>query len=246
MKLVVLIPVYNEAATLEAAVQRVLHAPPPKHADGSDIDRVLLLVDDGSTDGSGPIVDALAETREQIITARHPSNRGKGAAVATGLAAALDAGADLVLIHDADMEYDPADHADAVAPIIAGDADAVIGSRYAGASRRVTRFWHRLANRSLTLLSNALSGLDLTDMECCTKVFTREVAAKLEITEPRFAVEPQLIAQLARMRVGEANERARVWEVPVSYAYRSHAEGKKITWRDGVSAVRAIVKHNLG
>ncbi len=245
MKLVVLIPVFNESATLEAAVRRVLDAPLPQHAEGPAIDRVLLLVDDGSTDGSGPIVDALAADHPEVVVTRHPQNRGKGAAVATGLRAALDQGADLVLIHDADMEYDPADHAGAVAPIIAGDADAVIGSRYAGANRRVTRFWHRLANRSLTFLSNALSGLDLTDMECCTKVFTREVAAQFRITEPRFAVEPQLIAQLARMRVGDEGRRARVWEVPVSYAYRSHAEGKKITWRDGISAVRAIVRHNL-
>lgn len=242
-----IIPVYNEARTLERCVRRILDTPPPVGPDGGALERVIVLVDDGSTDGSREAAGALGTAHAEIDVVLHRGNRGKGAAVATGLARALERGADVLLIHDADLEYDPADHAAAVAPILRGDADAVIGSRYAAPTRRVTRFWHRTANRGLTLISNMLSGLDLTDMECCTKVFTREVAERLAITETSFALEPELVANLARLRLedGQGLRRLRIWEVPVSYDFRSAGEGKKITWRDGLDALRAMLKHNL-
>jgi hypothetical protein len=155
----------------------------------------------------------------------------------TALHAGIAEGADVFLIHDADLEYDPADHADALEPILSGRADAVIGTRFLGRSHRVLYFWHYTANRLITLLSNVLTNLNLSDIECCTKAFTRRVAQQLTLSEPRFGVEPEIIARMAGMRLGnpeqpDAPQRPlRIYEVAVSYAGRTYAEGKKITWR---------------
>lgn len=255
MKLAVLIPVYNEEGMLRAAIARLdAVAPPRDPATGESLVRRLVLVDDGSTDGTGQILDEL-RARPDVVAVKHERNKGKGAALKTALAAAIAEGADLFLVHDADLEYDPADHADALEPILRGRADAVIGTRFLGRAHRVLYFWHYTANRIITLLSNMLTNLNLSDIECCTKAFTRRVALQLTISEPRFGVEPELIARLASMRLkaegaeggtdGGAERPLRIYEVAVSYAGRTYAEGKKITWRDGISAIRCIVVYNL-
>ena len=211
----------------------------------------MILVDDGSTDGSGQIVKELGE-RTGVVAVSHGINRGKGAALRTGLRTALDRAADAVIVHDADLEYDPADHEDALRPILAGRADAVIGSRFIGGTHRVLYYWHSIANRAITTFSNMLTNLNLTDIECCTKAMSREVVARITIEDDRFGVEPELVAKLAVMRLpvtdgqGGGDRPLRVYEVPVSYAGRTYAEGKKIGWKDSVRALVAIVKYNLG
>lgn len=245
-----LIPVYNERALVEACVRRVLGTPRPiDPATGAPIERTVLLVDDGSTDGSATVVRELA--REPGVEALlHERNLGKGAAVRTGIAHATREGpsrADVILIHDADLEYDPADHAAMVAPILDGRADAVIGSRFLGSTHRVLYFWHSIANRFITLCSNMLSNLNLTDIECCLKAMRADVAARLGLREPRFGIEPEIVAKLAAMRLDEgASPRAlRIYEVAVSYAGRTYAEGKKIGWKDGFAALACIVKYSF-
>ncbi|QYK48282.1 MAG: glycosyltransferase family 2 protein [Phycisphaeraceae bacterium] len=251
MKLAILIPIYNEEKLLRDAVARLDAVPPPTDpASNERLVRRLILVDDGSTDGTGAILDELAP-RTDVLIVRHPSNKGKGAALKSALHAALADGADILLIHDADLEYDPADHASVLEPILNGRADAVIGTRFLGRSHRVLYFWHYAANRLITLFSNMLTNLNLSDIECCTKAFTRRVAQQLTITEPRFGVEPELIAKLASIRIStsdhssESPRPARIYEVAVTYAGRTYAEGKKITWRDGISALRCIIVYNL-
>ncbi len=246
-RLAVIVPVYNEAFTVERAIMRIDAAPLP-----AGLARSIIAINDGSTDDSPALLDGLAgRLRERLTVVHHAENRGKGAAIRAGLEAARDA--DFVLIHDADLEYDPADHATVLAPLLTDRADAVIGSRFrGGTSHRVLYFWHAVANRILTTLSNMLTNLNLSDIECCTKAFSRRVAAKLSIAEDRFGVEPEIIARLARMRL-PASERGgpsgsqplRIFEVPVSYSGRTYAEGKKITWRDGLSALWCIAKHNF-
>ncbi len=246
MRLAVLIPVYNEQDLLQRSIDRLLATPPALLPDGEPLDRHIILVNDGSTDSTGQIIDKLAE--HELITAwHHPNNQGKGAAIRTALNAASEIEADIALIHDADLEYDPADHAAVLEPILAGNADAVIGSRFIGQSHRVLYYWHSLANRFITFSSNILTNLNLTDIECCSKAFTREVFAGLEIKEDRFGLEPEIIARLSRMQVtdGESSRPLRIFEVGVRYAGRTYAEGKKITWRDGVSAMRCILRYNL-
>lgn len=254
VRLAVVIPVFNERATLPELVRRIDSTPPPPTGRGDErCQRRLIVVDDASTDGTGEVVDGLA-SRTDVTIIRHPSNRGKGAALRSGFAAALKDGADLVLVQDGDLEYDPADHEAVLRPIISGRADAVIGSRFQGQTHRVLYYWHSVANRAITMLSNMLTNLNLTDIECCFKAFSRPVAQRLVIEEERFGVEPEIVARLAKMRLSEdaapgapaGPPRAlRIFEAPVAYAGRTYAEGKKITWRDGVSAVRAIVKYNL-
>lgn len=247
MRLAVLIPAYNERQRLAEAVARIDACPPPAPPGGAPLERLLIVVDDGSTDGTTEIVAELG-ARADVRAVFHQQNKGKGAAVGAAIAEALEAGADFAIIHDADLEYDPADHGRALAPILAGDADAVIGSRFIGQSHRVLYYWHAAANRVITFLSNVCTNLNLTDIECCTKAFSREVLERLTIAESRFGVEPELVARLSRMRLptGEGMPRpVRIFEVGVSYAGRTYAEGKKITWRDGVSALRVIVKYNL-
>lgn len=240
--LCVLMPVYNESRSLPKVIERFDAVPPP-HA----LERRLVIVDDGSTDTTAELVGQLA-SRPDVIARVHEQNRGKGAAVRTAWGAALDAGADILIIHDADLEYDPADHAEVLAPIVDGRADAVIGSRFLGATHRVLYYWHSLANRVITTASNMLTNLNLTDIECCTKALTRRVAERIVLEEQRFGIEPELVAKLARLRLpgpDGTDAPARIYEVPVSYAGRTYAEGKKITWRDGFSALRCIVKYAL-
>lgn len=251
MLLAILIPVYNERLLLARAVDRVLRAPSPLAPTGEPLERVLILVDDGSSDGTRAVMDEIDQrdrSGTRVVCLRHERNMGKGAAIRTAIAHALSLGADIALIHDADLEYDPMDHATVLAPILAGDADAVIGSRFIGQSHRVLYYWHSLANRFITFTSNLLTNLNLTDIECCTKAFTRDVLAGLTIRENRFGVEPEIVARLAAMRLEQddgSRRPLRIFEVGVRYAGRTYAEGKKITWRDGVRALWCIVRYNL-
>ncbi len=241
--LCVIVPVFNEADTVREAIGRLRRVPAP-----AELSRRIIAVDDGSTDGSGEALRELAEGSDDLTVLSHGRNLGKGAAVRTGLERAE---CDIVLIHDGDLEYDPRDHGSVLAPILEGRADAVIGSRFrGGTAHRVLYFWHSIANRGLTLLSNALTDLNLSDIECCTKAFTREVARGLDIRERGFGVEPEIVAKLARMRLGseegQGGRRLRVYEAPVSYAGRTFAEGKKIRWSDGLWAAWCIVRYGVG
>jgi len=249
MRLVVVMPVFNEAGLIERAVERLESTPPPVLPGGKRVERLLVLVDDGSTDGTGAIVRAIADAG-RAHAEMHEINRGKGAALRTGFAKAMALHADVVLVQDADLEYDPRDHDAVLAPILDGRADAVIGSRFIGTTHRVLYYWHFLANRFITLCSNALTNLNLSDIECCSKAMTRAALEKIQIEEHRFGVEPELVAKLARLRLPDERDatrtrQARIYEVAVSYAGRTYEEGKKITWRDGVRALWCIVKYNL-
>ena len=224
MKLSVLLPVYNEAPTLREIVRRVLEAP-------IGLERELLAVDDASTDGSGAILDGLAAAEPRLRVLRHERNRGKAGAIRTALA---HAAGDLVIIQDADLEYDPRDYPALLAPLLDGKADAVFGSRFLGAPHRVLFFWHWIGNRFLTLVTDVLYDVNLTDMETGYKAFTREVASRLDLRERGFALEPEIAAKVCRMG-------CRLFEVPVTYCGRTYAEGKKITWRDGLTALRALL-----
>jgi len=226
----IVIPVYNERDLLPQVLERVEQAPLP-----GGLERQVVIVDDGSTDGTRDILRGLMRSRSDYLIHFHEQNQGKGAGIRTGMGLATG---DIVLIQDADLEYDPRDYPRLLRPILENKADAVFGSRFIGDSRRVLYFWHSVANKALTTLSNILSNLNLTDMECCYKVFTREVADRLIITEPRFGLEPEITAKVAKIG-------ARLYEVPVSYDGRTYEEGKKITWKDGVSALRCILKYNL-
>ena len=235
-KLTVVIPTYNEKSTLAEILRRVLAVPLPGFS------RELLLVDDGSSDGTRELLADLpaltgglaADVSVQALL--QPYNQGKGAALRRGFA---EATGDIVLIQDADLEYDPVDYPKLLAPLLDGRAEVVYGSRFAGGdAHRVLYFWHSLGNRFLTLCSNALTNLNLTDMECCYKVFRRDILRQIVIEEDRFGVEPELTAKVARLG-------CRVYEVGVSYAGRTYAEGKKIGWRDGFRALWCIVKYNL-
>ncbi|REJ73827.1 MAG: glycosyltransferase family 2 protein [Acidobacteria bacterium] len=225
----IVIPVYDEAATVEELLRRVLAAPLPE-----PLEREVVVVDDGSTDGSREILRRLAGELG-IRYFEQPENRGKGAALRRGFA---EARGDLLLIQDADLEYDPQEYPRLLAPILDDHADAVYGSRFLGGPHRVLFFWHYLGNRALTLLSNMLTDLNLSDMETCYKVFRSELLRGATLRSDRFGIEPELTALLARRK-------ARVYEVPISYYGRTYAEGKKIGWKDGVSAVWAILRYNL-
>jgi glycosyltransferase involved in cell wall biosynthesis len=224
LKLSVVIPVYNERATIEEILRRV---------EATRLAREIIVVDDASADGTRERLAALAPGRFRLLL--HDRNRGKGRALRTGFAAATG---DIVLVQDADLEYNPADYPALLAPIVEGDADVVIGSRFLGGPHRVLFFWHYVGNRFLTTLSNMTTNLNLSDMECCYKVFRAEVLRRLDLRSERFGIEPELVARVAQLG-------CRIYEVPVSYRGRDYAAGKKITWRDGLAAVWHILRFAL-
>ena len=227
----VIMPCYNEGNTLHLIVERVLAA------DTLGLTMELIIVDDGSEDGSGERVETLAEEHPEIHAVRHSINQGKGAALRTGIAQATG---DIVLIQDADLEYDPNEYPKLLQPIIAQQADVVYGSRFRGGEAvRVLYFWHSVGNWTLTTLSNMFTDLNLTDMETCYKAFRREIIQRLDLKENRFGIEPEITAKISRLE-----PRPRVFEVGISYSGRTYAEGKKINWKDGMRAVYCIVKYN--
>jgi glycosyltransferase involved in cell wall biosynthesis len=223
----VLIPVYNEERTLATILDRV-HAVPLK--------KQVICVNDSSTDASRERLEAERAAGRIDVLIHHERNRGKGAAIRTALAASTG---DIVIVQDADLEYDPADWPTLLAPILDGRADASYGSRFlGGGARRVLYFWHSVGNQVLTLFSNMLTNLNLTDMETCYKAIRGDLARSLRLESDRFGFEPEVTARLAQAG-------ARIYEVPISYAGRTYAEGKKIGWKDGVAAIRHIVYFNL-
>jgi glycosyltransferase involved in cell wall biosynthesis len=227
MKLSIVIPCYNEAKTIRTIVERVRASSYP--------DKEIIIVDDCSRDGTRDVLRTQIEPLvDKIIY--HEVNQGKGAALRTGFAAVTG---DAVIVQDADLEYDPNEYAKIMKPIVEGKADVVFGSRFMGGeAHRVHYFWHMVGNKFLTLLSNMMTNLNLTDMETCYKAFRREVIQKIEIEENRFGFEPEITAKVARLNVI-------IFEVGISYYGRSYAEGKKIGWRDGFRALWAILKYNL-
>ena len=218
-------PAYNEQETILTSVERVLEQP---------FVAELIIVNDASSDQTLELIQALTDERVRVLS--HPINQGKGAALRTGIAAAT---ADYVGIQDADLEYDPADLARLLEPLLEGKADVVFGSRFlSGDAHRVLYFWHSVGNRLLTLASNMTSNLNLTDMETCYKVFKRALIQSIPIEENRFGFEPEITVKVARSG-------ARVYEVGISYSGRSYEEGKKIGWKDGFSALRCIAKYGV-
>ncbi|HBA73133.1 MAG: glycosyl transferase [Geobacteraceae bacterium GWC2_55_20] len=225
MKLSIVIPVYNECATVRELCESVRAVA---------IDKEIIFVDDGSTDGSREILMDLADDTTRVFL--HDRNMGKGAALRTGFSHVTG---DIVVVQDADLEYDPAQYSKLIQPILEGKADVVYGSRFVtGDYRRVLFFWHMVGNKLLTLMSNLFTNLNLSDMETCYKVFRREVLERIKIEEDRFGFEPEITAKLAKLKV-------RIYETGISYSGRTYLEGKKIGWKDGLSAVRCIIKYNL-
>jgi glycosyltransferase involved in cell wall biosynthesis len=226
--LAVVMPVYNEAATLPYIVHKVLQ---------QQMVAELIVVDDCSADGSWEILEKLAKQDARVRLARHNRNFGKGMALKTGFSMVT---APIVIIQDADLEYDPLDYDRMIHPILSGRADVVYGSRFLGhGEHRVLYYWHAVGNRCLTTLCNMVTNLNLSDVETCYKAFRHEVLAKLEIVEERFGFEVEITAKLANLQL-------RVYEVPISYHGRTYAEGKKIGWRDGLHAIWCILKYGLG
>jgi glycosyltransferase involved in cell wall biosynthesis len=228
----IVVPCYNESKTLETIIARVLAA------DVSGLEREIVIVDDGSQDDSVNIAKALAERHPNIRVLEHKINQGKGAALRTGFRAASG---DIILVQDADLEYSPSDYPRLLAPILDDRADVVYGSRFrSGSEMRVLLFWHNVGNSVLTLMSNMMTNLNLTDMETCYKVFRREVIQAITIQEDRFGFEVEITAKIARLAV-----RPRIYEVGISYSGRTYSEGKKITWKDGIRAVWCILRYNI-
>src|SRR5438093_1466793 len=228
MKLSIVVPVYNEKGTIEQILQRICKTPHEKE---------IIIIDDCSKDGTREILRQM-EVSACFPSARffyHPVNQGKGAALRTGIAATTG---DIVIVQDADLEYDPGQYGVLIEPIAAGLADVVYGSRFLSGPHRVLFFWHSLGNRVLTLLSNMFTDLNLTDMETGYKAFRRHLFSKITIEENRFGFEPEITAKIAKLR-------CRVYEVPISYFGRDYSEGKKITWKDGIAALYCIAKYNL-
>ena len=222
MKISVVIPVYNEVNTIREIVVRV---------QAVDLDKEIIIVDDGSTDGTREQLQDITLSQKSVRILYHDRNQGKGAALRTGFEAATG---DIVIIQDADLEYDPREYPVLLEPILDGRADIVYGSRFLGGPHRVLFFWHYLGNKFLTLLSNALTNLNLTDMETCYKVFRREVLNDIQLKSNRFGFEPEFTAKIAKKEF-------RIYETSISYSGRTYAEGKKIGWKDGVKAIFAIV-----
>lgn len=227
MRVSVVMPCFNERPTLERIVERVLKQP---------LELELLVIDDGSTDGTRELLQELAHEHKAIRPLLQPHNAGKGAALRRGFA---EATGDFVIVQDADLEYNPDEYAVLLQPLKDGLADVVIGSRFLSGPHRVLYFWHSVGNHLLTMLSNMMTDLNLTDMECGYKAFRREVIQKISLVEDRFGFEPEVIAKIAGI------EGIRIWEVPVSYSGRTYAEGKKIGMKDGFRALYAITKYGL-
>jgi glycosyltransferase involved in cell wall biosynthesis len=225
MKLSVVIPVFNEKTTVLPLLERVR---------ASEFAKEIILVDDCSTDGTREILGDLPACEDLKIVFQ-PRNQGKGAALRTGFDYVTG---DIVVIQDADLEYDPAEYSNLIRPILAGKADVVYGSRFLGGPHRVLLFWHSVGNRFLTMLSNMMTDLNLTDMETCYKVFRADILKKVRFRENRFGFEPEFTAKIARAR-------CRVYEVPISYSGRDYSEGKKIGWKDGVAALFFILKYRF-
>jgi glycosyltransferase involved in cell wall biosynthesis len=223
----VVMPVYNEEATVAKVIQTVLLQRPVQE---------LIVVDDCSSDGTWQVLQGLERQDKRLRLVRHEMNQGKGAALRTGF---RHASAPVVIIQDADFEYSPTEYYLVLSPILTGNADVVYGSRFIGSgAHRVLYYWHSVGNKFLTTLSNMATNLNLTDMETCYKTFRREVIEKITIEENRFGFEPEITAKVSKLKL-------RVYEVAISYRGRTYEEGKKINWRDGVSALRCILKYNL-
>jgi glycosyltransferase involved in cell wall biosynthesis len=227
MKLSVVMPVYNEQGTLHEVISRVLAVP---------LDIELICVDDGSRDGSREILSGLQVSHPQIRVLLQPKNMGKGAALRRGI---QESTGDYIVIQDADLEYDPSDYPALLHPLLEGKADVVYGSRFLGSGpHRVLYFWHSVANWGLTLISNSLTNMNMTDMETCYKVFRREILQSIPIEEDRFGFEPEITVKISKRRL-------RVYEVGISYWGRTYEEGKKIGWKDGVRALWCLMKYTL-
>jgi glycosyltransferase involved in cell wall biosynthesis len=230
----IVVPVYNEDKYLEAVIRKVIEQPLP-----GSLEKELIIVNDGSRDATWDVMQLLPGKFPQIKLQlmNKTKNEGKGAALRDGFA---KVSGDIALVQDADFEYDPADYPKLLQPILDGKADVVYGSRFIGEPHRVMYFWHQIANNVLTTISNMLTNLNLTDMEVCYKVFTRDVVDRLKLKSPRFGVEPEITAKIARMRLN--GKRLRVYETGISYAGRTYEEGKKINWKDAVSAIIQIIR----
>lgn len=224
MKLSIVVPIYNEEKTLQIILERILDQP---------MEKEVILVDDGSTDGTREILASLDHPDIRVIL--QPENQGKGAALRAGFAKITG---DIVLIQDADLEYDPKEYAALIQPIEDGVADVVYGARFLGGPHRVLYFWHYVGNKLLTLLTNVLFNINLNDMETCYKVFRREALEGVEIQSNRFGFEPEITAKMVKSR-------QRIYEIPISYFGRTYEEGKKITWRDGLTALYTLFRFRL-
>jgi len=224
MKLSVVVPVYNEKGTIHTILERI---------EQSEFEKEIIIIDDFSTDGTREILQNEYAAQHKLLL--HPRNRGKGAALSTGFE---HVSGDIVIIQDADLEYDPSEYPRLLEPIIEGRADVVYGSRFLGGPHRVLYFWHYVGNKLMTLLSNAFNNINLTDMETCYKAFRSEILNDMKFHSQRFGFEPEFTAKVARRRL-------KIFEVPISYYGRTYEEGKKITWKDAISAVYCIVKYRF-